>query len=191
MTDVKTIVEIVQGIVSIFGIGVGGIWAWMLFVKKRQKYPRAALLHDILHKRISENGVLLHVDVTISNSGDVLLSLVSGFVRVHRVVPLDPKLNDSVTRGQDPVEHGETEIRWPMLIERQVKLDKGVVEIEPGEREQFCFDFILESENKSVEIYSYFKNISKPTKEIGWGLTTIHDLVDSTGKGTIHEKGVG
>ena len=122
--------------------------------------------------------MLLHVCVTVTNTGDVILRLISCLTRVQQILPLEGDLLDLINAGQDPVKKG-TEVLWPEIksIESSCKM-----EIEPGESDEIHYDFILNDEVRLIEIYSYFKNIKKRwrSRNIGWNLTTIYDLKNLT-----------
>lgn len=107
---------------TITAIVVGGIWAYLLFVRRRQKYPRAALTHHIVHRRIShdelpDDKVLLRVGLVIENPGEVLLSLISGETRVQQIEPWPEWFLEKVKNGEDPVEKEQTEVNWPYAAE--------------------------------------------------------------------------
>jgi hypothetical protein len=169
----------VQACATVIAIIVGGVWSYMLFVQKRQRYPRANIEHRITHRSIPDNKLLLHVAVTVRNTGDVLLSLVSGQTRIQQILPLSLELLDPISKGRDPVKAGDREILWPLIKLRKQKWREQECEIEPGESDEFHYDFILDAEVQTIEVYSYFKNAKKPGREIGWGWTTIYDLGES------------
>ena len=170
----KDIADIVAAGFTVLAIIVGGGWGYVLFVRKRQKYPRANTKHEITHLQIADGKLLLHVDVTISNVGDVLISLVSGIIRIQQILSPSPELMDAIKERGDPVKEGSREIEWPLIVERPSAWASGEFEIEPGESEQIPYDFIINADVQTVEVYSYYKNTEKPKREIGWNLTTIH-----------------
>jgi len=174
--SLKDTVDIIKEFFTTLAIIVGGIWSYMLFVKKRQKFPRANISHQISHIPISNNKILLSIRTTISNTGDVLLSLESGINRVQQILPLSGEMLDSINKGKDPVPSGKTEIDWPLIGERNLNWEKGKFEIEPGENDKICCDFIIDKNVQIVSVYSYLKNIKKHCRDIGWGLTTIYNL---------------
>lgn len=180
---VKAIASIIQAIVTSAGIVVGGVWTYMVFVKKRQKYPRASVRHDISHRNLGGGHVLLSVRATISNAGEVLLSLESAETRVQQVLPPLATLLDDVKKGKDPVPTGETEVGWPLLCSRKSKRKIGEFQIEPGESDSIQYDFILSEEVGTVEIYTYLKNEAVHKRNIGWNVTTIYDLCPPEGVG--------
>ena len=177
MASFKEILEVANHVVSVLAVLFGGFWGYLLFVKRRQKYPRANLVHHITHRPFGGGKTLLQVSVTISNTGEVLLSLISAQVRVQQLLPPTPNVAGCLERGEDPVPDGDTEVPWPLLQERKTAWTAGEFEIEPGESDQICYDFFVDSEVSSVEIYSYLTNVRKRQREIGWHLTSTYDLL--------------
>jgi len=179
----KTIADIVESVFTVIAFVLSGAWAYTLFVRKRQRYPRARILHRITHKPISDDKVLLHVGVVISNPGEILISLVSLEVRIQQVLPPAAELLDLLSQGQKLVKQGESEVAWPLIESRELSFDEREIEIEPGERERIPFDFVIDAEVQTVEVYSYIKNEVKRDREIGWNLTTLYDLDDRVANG--------
>jgi hypothetical protein len=64
----------------------------------------------------------------------------------------------------------ESDIRWPTL---GLKESMNACEIEPGEADEFHFDFVVSSEVEVVEICTYFKNEAKRVRNIGWRHTSL------------------
>jgi len=177
LSNLKDITEIVRSFATVAAILVGGVWSYMLFVRTRQRYPRAKIKHEITHRVLSDDKALLHIAVNINNSGDVLLSVVSAQTRIQQVLPTPPEILDSVNQGLDPVQKGKTEIEWPLIgTTRKSHWAKGKREIEPGESDELHYDFVLDSRIQTVEVYTYVKNATKRGREIGWSLTTLYDL---------------
>ena len=85
ISQLKEIIEIVQAVVSVVAITVAALWTWLLFVRTRQKYPRANITHRLAHRPITDGKRLLRVIVEISNVGDVLLSLIQGQARIQQI----------------------------------------------------------------------------------------------------------
>jgi len=168
--------QTLQLLIMSIAIVVGGIWTYILFVRKRQKYPRANITHRVEHLPISDGKTLLRVVVNISNEGEILLSLVSGFTRVQQMMPWPPELLESIKRDKEFVKEGQTEVEWPLLDQRDLAFAKGKREIEPGETDELPFDFIIDSKVQIVVLYSYLKNKRKRKPEIGWNTTSIYDL---------------
>lgn len=81
---------------------------------------------------------------------------------------------------RDPVARGSSEILWDTLGDRHCDFSGDGCEVEPGETEEFIFDFVIPSEVIKVQVYTHVENITKSTKNIGWNTTTIHDVGGAT-----------
>ena len=176
VSSVREFFEVVESIVTSGALIAAGIWSYLLFVKRRQRFPRAKISHEVICRPAFGDKWLIHVVVTIDNIGEVLLELEEGFVRVYQMLPVPKSLADVVEAGDDPVSKGEAEIDWTDLGTREFYWQEAEQEIEPGENDWIHSDFAIVSEIETVQVYSYFKNKSKKGREIGWNYTTILDL---------------
>jgi len=166
----KDLISISVNIASIAAIIVGGFWTYLLFVKRRSRHPHVNLSQDVTFKPLQNGKVLLNVEVKISNVGAVLVSLRGGEITVSQVSPLNQPLEELLKKNQE-------EILWPVIDSRELKWQREDFEIEPGETDSVTRDFIIEKTVKIVQIYSYFKNVSKKRgPEIGWSITKIYDV---------------
>jgi hypothetical protein len=179
LCKVKDIAEMIQAIVTSLAIIVGGIWTYLLFVRRRQKYPRAILHHDVAARFLGDGLLLVHVAATITNTGEVLLRLVSAETRVQQILPPPTDFMSLAKSGQDPVEGGQTEVRWPLLCERRTSYAEGSFQIEPGECDSIHYDFFVNNEVRTLEIYTYLKNQKIRERDVGWSATTLFDIQSS------------
>lgn len=161
---------------QVIALAVGGVWAYLLFVRGRARFPRASVTHRISHRLLPGGGLLLRVTVVITNSGVIILRIASGFVRVQQVLPLPEYVQELVRKGEDPVAEGGLDVNWTLLGERAQKWGEGAFEVEPGETDEVTCDFVLDDGFETVQVYSYFANVKKRGRDIGWGLTTLYDL---------------
>lgn len=173
---IKDYISIIQSIIVSIGVLVGGYWTYWLFIKNRQKYPRANIIHIISHKTLDDGQAFLRVMTEIHNSGNVLISLVSGKTRLQQVLPMSDDMKKHINDYKINDKNEKNEIEWPEICEKEIKWDKGKCEIEPGEKDQMCYDFIIDPDVETISIYSYFQNIEKKTKNMGWGITTIYNI---------------
>lgn len=97
-------------------------------------------------------------------------------LRIQQMEPWPMEALKPVYLKKERTEEQESEIQWTLLGEIDLSGKGQRCEIEPGEKEEFDFDFVIDSEIKSVVIYSYLKNRKKGLKEIGWNKTTIYDI---------------
>jgi hypothetical protein len=179
LSQLETIANIISAFATLAALIVGGVWGYYLFWKRRQRYPHANLEHRITHRHIGYDKVLLHVDLRISNIGDVLMSLASLETRIQRVLPLSDDLAESIGEGRDPVPEGGTEVAWPLYQCHEQEFRKGECEIEPGESQDINHDFIVDTGLETVEVYSYVTNERKAERTLVWDLTTLYDLTNT------------
>lgn len=180
-------VQVAESIITIAAIMLGGSWAYWRFVYLRQKFPHANITHEITTRAIGTGIRLLHVTVTIENMGDVLLKLGDSTLRVQQILPLSAELAEALEQGEDLFEGGNTEILWPGVTSKDIDLAQLPMVLEPGEKDEILYDFILEDSLQTVKIYSYYSNIIESPElsgesrspEIGWKKTTFHDIGDN------------
>ena len=172
----KTVSETLQAFATTAALLIAGVWTYLLFVRQRQRFPRADLHLKITSKRLSPSHDLLHIQATMKNVGNVLISLASARARIGRVTPLSSDLRTVLATGGDLVQANETDIRWPELGRRDCAWPDNPREIEPGESDAFHFDFVLQKGLEAVEVFCYFRNVVKVGREMGWSQTALVDL---------------
>lgn len=165
----------IQAIAGTLALILGGLWTWQLFVRHRQRFPRAKVSHTVEHRALIPGRVLLHVTVELENTGDVLLRPVGYLLRVQQVLPLHPKLAPLAAESA-ALSEADTEFPWPTLGERRKRLEGGTLELEPGESDRIYCDVVIPDRIQTVEVYSHFDNGTKPKRRIGWSITTLYDL---------------
>ncbi len=178
LSDLQAVAAAVESFATVGAIIVGGIWGYMLFVRRRQAYPRANVVHRISHRELGNDKVLLTVDTVVCNIGEIMLALVSEEMKVQQVLPFPAALR-TIGSVQDLVAPGRREYDWPLLQSRCLnpEVRKGYkVDIEPGETDQMHYDFLLDSKVEVVKVFSYFRNAKRRDREIGWRLITVYDL---------------
>ncbi len=194
LSNIKEIGESFKPIVEIIAIIIAGLWSYRIFIKNRVEYPFGEIKHNISHWNLGEGKFYLSVIVTVKNAGNVLIVLESGKIYVQRVRPLSDDLKGFIQdadtqklRGGE-VEHlfhdKGSKISWDELGYREPHWEDGEVSIEPGETEEFQYDFILSDSVQTIRVITYFRNIKFRSPEIGWRLTTLYDL-----KGDHNESG--
>jgi hypothetical protein len=171
--------------VEIIAIIIAGLWSFRLFIKNREDYPVAEVNHAISHWNLGNNHVYLSLLVTIKNCGKVLIQLDSGMIIVQQILPLLDELkgliqessDEDISDGKSKLFHEKnSQIAWREIGCREPKWKMEEVNIEPGESEEFQYDFILKEDILSIRIKTYFKNIKYINSNIGWRKTTSYNL---------------
>lgn len=168
---VNTTATIVQSVLTSLAIVVGGAWALWEFGLKRVAVPRIEMEHQVTSLRIGPDYRLIHLSVTHENKGDTLVELGSADVRLQRVMPLSEPIKERLESGENPAE-GAAVIPWPLLCRLKGDLS---IELEPDEKHEVTFEFVIPAYVDAIRIYTYFPNASKSSREekIGWSRTTI------------------
>ncbi|MEM8719728.1 MAG: hypothetical protein AAGE84_10525 [Cyanobacteria bacterium P01_G01_bin.39] len=181
LRDNKDIITVFKDIITSFALLFGGIWSYTLFVRKRQVRPRAKIIHKVIHKSITKEKSLLHIAISVTNIGDVLIRLREGEIWIQQVKPVViPFLLQGIKQGDYSAikSKNSTEIDWSLIDEQEFSVKD--IQIEPGEYEEIYCDFIINSNVKVVKVYSWLKNkkilIQWRFQEIGWRLSTLYEL---------------
>ena len=182
----KAWLDNIKVIVEITAIIIAGGWTYFLFVKNRINFPYVKLEHIVNHRKLSKQNNYLNVSVRICNTGKVVVKPIIGIIYVRQVVPLNRELKELIINGDvQDVREGNvadlfhekgTQISWREVGYRKTEWEKGEVVIEPGESDDFYYDFILPTQISTVEITSYYQNYKKRKPIGGWRLTTFYDL---------------
>ena len=184
LEDFKTFSEALQSLTTTIAILIGGLWTYMLFVKQRKRFPRISIYHNVFSVILNNKKSLIHIEIKIINQGNVIFKLDKADIRIYKITPLNSQfksflnqqnLPDLLEQNLDPSNHSQVNNLYELIGHNNPLLSKSdKIELEPGEEDNVYCDFIVSSQTKVIELYSYFKNINK--KKIGWGLTTIHNL---------------
>jgi len=173
----KDLASIVQALITSLALIIGGIWTYQLFIRRRQRLPRAKIEHSVIAKAAGANANLLSINVIVSNTSDVLLPLTSGNIDVYQVFPAANEFQRKLNDPQRVKCQRVNLMDWPLLFSYPERHPgKHTVEIEPGESEQFLYALLIHEEVKTVYIQSYFRNIAKRGKTLGWGAETFQDI---------------
>lgn len=178
--SVHDVVDIISKVVTTGALIVGGIWTYALFVENREVYARANLKHDFTLVDIDNQRCLLRLDVTIENTGNVILQLFSGEVRVESILPLSRRIEKSLEIRKNPLEEGPAFFSWPVIRLRRSSWESGEFELEPNEKDTIRYEFIISRRYQVVNVFTHFDNPTKNQNQrrIGWNHSTLIDLRD-------------
>lgn len=182
LDNIKTLCEILA-------IIFGGIWTYTIFIKNRVDYPSAKIFQEITHWEIDKDHVCLSVIDSVTNTGKVVIRLNYCKVLVQQILPISNELKSSINRiDKDDIQNGigesvfydtESLIAWPKIGCRKIEWEKEKTVIEPGESEEFQYEFILYEPIQKVRVISYYRNSKLP--EIGWRKTNLYDIGSKNG----------
>ena len=159
MSGWKDVAEVLQGFAVALAAILGAAWTMYLFHRHREKEPRSTIEHNVDITRLSEDKILVRLEVVIQNIGKVETKIVTGKATIQQLDPCDtlPELLDHQAERYP-------EREWPELDARAK--DNWQLEIEPGESEYLHFDFVIPGYVRKVILDSHFTNEKKKSKEI-------------------------
>jgi hypothetical protein len=172
LDSLKTLAEAIQALVTAIGLVAAGLWTYLLFVRRRQRFPRADFHHEVTIVDLTPHHTLIHVCIVLKNVGDVLIRAILAQVHVGRVLPLHGDVDSKLREGEDIVAPQDSDARWATLGQRECSWQEDPCEVEPGETEEFHFDVIVSSSIEVIEVCSYLKNEAKRKRNIGWRHTS-------------------
>jgi hypothetical protein len=161
-------------VATVAAIGIGGWWTYLRFIKNRTGKPQAVITWNADHRLLSDEDRLVRVTVELENKGQVLLSIKCIRCEISQVTPLAP---EALRRLEDRNLISDEHLAELGCIRSYDKnFDDEKVQIEPGERDIFPFDFVLSSDISTISIYAHVMNSGEKKNEIGWDLSALFDL---------------
>jgi hypothetical protein len=131
---------------------------------------------------VSDSKFFLRLTITIENTGEVLIAPNLLKVGIQQIVPWPKEILDRDALSKEPLNKSNTEFDFEYIVQNELTYGNGEFVIEPHEWDETHVDFVLPVSIKTITCYSYTRNDSKifwcikRKKEIGWHMTTIHDL---------------
>lgn len=177
ITDLASLLDVCQKVVSIAAIIIGAIWTYKLFIEHRESYAKADIHHEVATVDLGDNRLLLRINVSIQNTGNTVLRLTDGEIQIERILPLDAVIVDEASRRQSALFDETERVIWPVVRIKKIKWERGDFEIEPGEHDKSPFEFILSNPPDVINITTYFSNPYKnQQRRLGWAYSSIIDL---------------
>jgi hypothetical protein len=177
LTQFEMMAKIAETFVTVTAIIIGSLWSYAAFIRNRLKYPKTKIEHKVSSRPVADGKQLLSVDITLANIGEILVTLDCWEINVKQVLPPRGELRHIIDRLPGDTGNGNEIIQWHTLVTKNNQVEaKEITRIEPGEFEQLHYDFLLNSEVKSILIESYFQTVRKRGRYTKWGSVTIHDI---------------
>lgn len=176
--DVETWSNSAANLAQVAAIVVGAIWTYNRFIRQREDLPRATLEQIATHRELNSEHTFLRVAVKIDNVSTVLLPTEEVRTDIYQVLPVAPDVSEALAEGR-LVPPAKRDAAWPCVASY---LGPVSGQIEPGEGDEFGFDFVISTDVKTVFIYSYVKNVTQAGRELGWAVTSLYDLDEERGE---------
>jgi len=167
LSQLKTFIEILQGLLTCIALFSGGVWTYYTFIYKREKIPRAVVESSIKSCLISDE-IYLCVSLVIRNVGSTLISFKEINVRIQQIIPKCDGYEPNYYPNNSSAEFG-----WPTIARNEQKFPKRTLEIEPSENHQFLFEFLLPTNLELAKIYSH---VQEYRSDLGWSIKQLHSF---------------
>jgi hypothetical protein len=177
-TDAESWSNVAANGAQILALAVAGWWTYTRFVRGRQPFPRATVELVISHRQLDAQHAFLRVVAKVNNVGTALLATQELRADVYQVLPVHPDTAAKLT-GESLVKNDAREADWHCIGSRIGRLP---AQIEPGEWDEFGFDFVIPAGVATVFIYTYIQNVTQRHRELGWTVTKLYDLEDESGE---------
>jgi len=109
LSENKDAAASLRSIFTVIGIIVGGAWVYLIFVKYRQKYPRAKISHAVKILHITDAKCFLRLTITIENTSEVLIAPDLLKVGIQKVIPWPDKIINWDQLSGKPLNESDTE----------------------------------------------------------------------------------
>lgn len=187
LETVKLVTDIVAGAATVVAIAVGGFWALWAFGWERKRWPRGVLSLEVTHHVLTATRTHVQVKVLLQNVGSARIT--ASQLQVHLIVisPLKERecgeieampMWEDVSRargdGEDEAKTIWSELPGPKAV-RSWEAGKGP-QIEAGETDELCFDFLIPPEIETVRVYAHLKNEKHRGRDFGWHASGFFDL---------------
>lgn len=187
---------------TVIAIAVAGTWTYLLFVRQRQRYPRATMVQTGLVRDLDATQRVLTVGVALTNIGQRLIQVDYVTTVVQQLAPLGPRALQGALAVHAPLDAaGRREIMWYRIGHRRTGFEAHHFEIEPGETERIEFDFVIARSVTAIKVRTHVENVVKrfsarewvrrklsgvsiiairsANRCLGWQCTTYHNLPSS------------
>ncbi len=172
------LLSIIQKIVTIAAVIIGGLWTYNLFIMHREAYPKGDVSYQIEEIKLSDEYILIQVFIRIKNTGNTVLRLRKGDVRLLDISFPNKRIEKKVDALQKNKFRKKPTFNWATIQYVIKEWKEGEIEIEPNTVDQIDFEFIIKSNFKFIKIYSWFTNLEKPIDDgwIGWTASEIYKI---------------
>lgn len=172
--------DILVSIATILAILIGGFWTFLIFIKQRFHKPLLEINHKIELFPFNEEYTLLKLYICLENKGVTFIKGINGHIVITNLSPKaeDDLLKQKFIKGEDIIDNKTFEIEWDDLIRRTFKKKEHY--LEPKEKDDHIFDFIISNKINYIRIYTHIENntfrdwkkLWFKKKEYGWNKTS-------------------
>jgi hypothetical protein len=158
----KDAAAIIESYAKTLALGAAGLWSYLLFVRQRQRYPRASIKESGIVRKLDKDRHLLTVGVQLTNIGQRLIEVDCVRVVIQQLSPLSTEAITRALGNHNPKNAAsEREILWYRIGLRRTRFQRHHLEIEPGESQHLAFDFAIAPSVRTIKVRTDVENVAK------------------------------
>ena len=157
---------------------VGGGFALYKLDIFRDLKPHLSLEHIVSHRPIGDDYIDISIQVTLSNTSKVVVSITDAVCVVQQIAPLT---NREVEILYSEAFDGDsaTDMQWPLLNQIEKSWREKELNIEPNGRHVEYWETIISTELSTVLVSTRYNNSNYAEGDDasrGWELSSAHDV---------------
>jgi len=186
LTD-PNVLKNLESLAKIAALIIAGWWTYILFIRRREKFPRAELAHHVENLALPRHKRLIRVAVEVKNLGSTIIRVSSVDTRLQHVAPMTERELQHRLRETPALDaNAPPTMQWYLLARRREAIPRGQAEIEPSESETFFAEFIIDDGVDVLRVYSHLENRTKrrywarrreSKRGLGWQHITYYRIV--------------
>lgn len=173
---IKSWVGVVQSLLTIMALLVGGWWAWA----RGSLAESVDVTQEATAVVLNDEFMLIHVDVTIENKGQRSASIEQIRLDVSQVIPLSGNPLERFDEGAEPLSNYWKTGDWPVL--KSILHNDSII-LMPGEKDRTSFQLCVE---KHIEVVDLLVTI--PVSERGanqaWSSEKLFEIKSKPNEGS-------
>ncbi len=172
-------VNVVQALVTVVAIGVGGVWAFHKLEIFREFQPHLTISQEVTHRKVGDSYIHVSVTATLTNNSKVAIEIRRAEFRIQQIAPFDDDEVNTLYTEFLAKPNTEKYVPFPSILEYRREWEVHELIIEPGEAETEVYEFIVRDVFDSVSVDSFFvdsSNLADSKNPKGWAATSVYDV---------------
>ena len=172
-------VGVVQAVVTLVAIGLGGVFAYYKLDLFRDFQPHLTITQEVSHRRVGDRYVHISVKARLVNTSKVIVEIEESLYRIQQIKPISDQVVErkysEYSNSTDDINY----IQWDTITQLIHRWGQGEFAIEPGQSEIEVYEFIIPSEIETVLVYAEFSGgAPKGNDGLGptWTVTDVYDI---------------
>ena len=171
--------SVVQALVTVVAIGVGGVWAFYKLEIFREFQPHLTISQEVRHRKLGDRHIHISVTANLVNNSKVAIEIRQAEFRIQQISPFDDEEIDTLYKKFLATPNREKYFPFPSIFEYCREWESNELIIEPSEAETEVYEFVVRDEFDAVSVDAFFAdttNLAGSKSPKGWAATSIYDI---------------